>query len=69
MAIRIGMYRMVQIEVTVSYMEIVSKNYDGMTIGGDIPCRTRDNQLAWEYVGALYNKRFRIMKTLYVRRL
>lgn len=69
MAIRVGMYRKVRVEVTVSFMEIVSKNYDGMTIGGDIPCRTRDNQLAWEYVGALYNKRFRIIKTLYIRRL
>ena len=68
MAIRVGMYTKVYIEITVSFMEIIRKDYDHMTIGGDIPCRTKDGELAWEDVGACYTKRFRIRKAIYVRR-
>ena len=68
MVIRVGMYTRVRVEVVVSALDIVRKDYDRMMIDGDIPCITRDNKLAWEYVGALYTKRFRITKYVYVKR-
>lgn len=68
MAIRVGMYTRVYIEITISFMDIVSKDYDHMTIDGDIPCRTRNGEIAWENALACYPKRFRIRKAVYIRR-
>jgi len=68
MAIRKGMYTRVCIEITISFMEIVSRDYAHVTIDGDIPCKTRDGRLAWENASAYYSNRFRIMRAIYVRR-
>lgn len=68
MAIRVGMYTKVYIEITISFMDIIRKDYDRMIIDGDIPCRTRDGELAWENANAYYSNRFRIKKAIYVRR-